>query len=201
MGHRRQRQAGRASGWTADRPRGTKRHEPSRRHGSQARAAAGAARGAAEADDARRGFGPGASDGSEWGADAPACGAFAWLDDLLGAAGQRQDDGRAAHRRFPQRHIRAALGDPYRRGGTEEDLRRRPHAPRARAGDAPVRRRDPSLQPRAAGFLSAGDGGRLDHADRRNDRESIVRTQRGFVVARPRARLSSPGRGGARSAA
>ena len=168
---------------------------------SQARAAAGAARRTAAADDDRRGFGPGASDRSEWRADAPACGAFAWLDDLLGAAGQRQDDGRAADRRFPQRHVRAALGDPYGRGGIEEDLRRRPRAPRARAGHAPVRRRDPSLQPRAAGFFSAGDGGWLDHADRRDDGESVVRAQCGFVVARPRARLSPAWGGGARSAA
>ena len=60
----------------------------------------------------------------------------------------------------------------------------------ARAGHAPVRRRDPSLQPRAAGFLPARDGGRLDHADRRDDRESLVRAQRVAVVARPGARLS-----------
>ena len=203
MGHARKRAGKRERAAAGQRtaPRGTKRYEPSRRPRSQARAAAGAARRAAAADDARRGFGPGASDGAEWGADAPACGAVAWLDDLLGAAGQRQDDGRAADRREPQRHVRAALGDPYGRRGTEEDLRRRARAPCARAGHAPVRRRDPSLQPRAAGFLPARDGGRLDHADRRDDRESFVRAQRGVVVARPRARLSSPRRGGARSAA
>ena len=48
-------------------------------------------------------------------------------------------------------------------------------APLARAGYAPVRRRNPSFQSRAAGFFSARDGGRFDHADRRNDGESIVR--------------------------
>ncbi len=157
--------------------------------------------GAAEADDARRGLGPGASDRTERGADASACGALSRLDDLLGAAGQRQDDGRAADRREPRRHVRAALGDPYGRGGIEEDLRRRARAPRARAGHAPVRRRDPSLQPRAAGFLPAGDGGRLDHADRRDDRESVVRAQRGAPLPRARARVSAARLRGARSAA
>ena len=38
--------------------------------------------------------------------------------------------------------------------------------------DAAVRRRNPSLQPRPAGFVPARDGGRHDHADRRDDRES-----------------------------
>src|ERR1700733_13995860 len=176
-------------------------HEPSRRHEPEGRAAAGAACRATAADDAGRGFGPGASDRTGWGADAPARVVLARLDDLLGAAGQRQDDGRAPYRRFPQRHIRAALGDPYRRGGTEKDLRRRAHAPFARAGHAPVRRRDPSLQPRAAGFLLTRDGGRLDHADRRDDRKSFVRTQRVAVVARSGARLSPAWAGRAGSAA
>ena len=165
-------------------------HEPSRRHEPEGRAAAGAACRAATADDAGRGFGPRASDRTGWGADAPARVALARLDDLLGAAGQRQDDGRATDRRGPQRHVRTGLGDPYRRGGIEEDLRRRARAPFARAGHASVRRRDPSLQPRTARFLLTRDGGRLDHADRRDDRKSFVRTQRVAVVARPGARLS-----------
>ena len=70
-----------------------------------------------------------------------------------------------------------------------------------RARDAAVRRRNPPLQPRPAGFLPAGHGGRLDHADRRDDREPVVRTQRGAAVARARAGLSPARRGGAREAA
>ena len=50
--------------------------------------------------------------------------------------------------------------------------------PRKRAGHAAVRRRDPSLQPRAAGQLPAGDGGRHHRAGRRHHRESVVRAQR-----------------------
>src|SRR5580704_6758766 len=92
-------------------------HEPSRRHEPEGRAAAGAACRAAAADDAGRGFGPGASDWTGRGADAPARVALARLDDLLGAAGQRQDYGRAADWRCSQRHVRAGLGDPYGRGG------------------------------------------------------------------------------------
>ncbi len=191
-----------AGRWTAGRRRGTKAaHEPARRHEPESRAAAGAARRTPAADDAGRGFGPGASDRTGRGADAPARVALARLDDLLGAAGQRQDDGRAADRRSPQRCVRAGLGHPYRRRGIEEDLRGRSHAPRARAGHAPVRRRDPSLQSRAAGFLPARNGGRLDHADRRDDRESFIRAQRVAVVARPRARLSPARARGARGAA
>ena len=47
-------------------------------------------------------------------------------------------------------------------------------APRERAGHAAVRRRDPSLQPGAAGHLSAGDGGRHHRAGRRHHREPVV---------------------------
>src|ERR1700729_2298271 len=65
-------------------------HEPSGGHEPEGGAAAGAACRAAAADDAGRGFGPGASDRTGWGADAPARVVLARLDDLLGAAGQRK---------------------------------------------------------------------------------------------------------------
>ena len=188
--------------WTADRPRETKAaHEPGRRCRPESRAAAGAARRAAAADDARRGFRSGAPDRAGRGAEPAARGAVAGLDDLLGAARQRQDHGRAADRGLAQRRLRPGLGHPYRRRRIEEDLRGRAHAPVTRTGHPPVRRRDPSLQPRAAGFLSAGDGGRLDHVDRRDDRESVVRAQRLAAVAGARARLSSARARGARGAA
>ena len=180
---------------------GQSAHEPCRRCRRESRAAAGAARRAAAAEDARRGFGPGASDRARRRADPPDRRAVARLDDLLGAAGKRQDDGRAADRGLAQRRVRPGFGHPYGRGRTEEDLRRRARAPLARAGHAPVRRRDPSLQPRAAGFLLACDGGRFDHAHRRDDRESLVRAQCVAAVARAGARLSPARARGARSAA
>ena len=56
-----------------------------------------------------------------------------------------------------------------------------------RPPDAALRRRDPSLQPRPAGQLPAGHGGRHRRPGRRDDREPVLRTQRGASVARPRA--------------
>ena len=56
--------------------------------------------------------------------------AVARLDDLLGSAGHRQDDGRAADRPAGGRRVRAGLGDPFRRRRAEEDFRRGARAPR-----------------------------------------------------------------------
>src|SRR5580704_8824009 len=127
--------------WTsAVRMRDKERDEPFRRRESEGRTAAAAACRAPAADDARRSVGPGAPDRTGWGADAPSPVPNAGLDDLLGSAGQRQDDRRAADRRRARRRFRAGLGDPFGRRGTEEDLRRRAGAPRARAGHAPLRR-------------------------------------------------------------
>ena len=87
------------------------------------RAAAAAARRAPAAEDARGRLRPGAPDRPGRRADAAPRIADARLDDLLGAAGQRQDDGRPADRRVARRRLRAGLGDPFGRRGTEEDLR------------------------------------------------------------------------------
>ena len=78
-----------------------------------------------------------------------------------------------------------------RRRRAEEDLRRGARPPPGGAGDAALRRRDPPLQPRAAGFLPAGHGGRHRHAGRRDDRESVLRAERGAALARHRARLQA----------
>ena len=156
--------------------------------------------GAAAAAEPRRSRGAGASDRPGRRADAHARRAEARLDDLLGPAGLRQDDGGAADRQAGQGRVRPGLGDPFRRRRAEEDLRDGAGAPRRRPRDAAVRRRDPSLQPRPAGFVSARDGGRLDHADRRDDREPVVRAQRGAAVARARAGLPPARRGGDREA-
>ena len=69
------------------------------------------------------------------------------------------------------------------------------------AGHAAVRRRDPSLQPRPAGQLPAGDGGRHHRAGRRHHREPVVRTERAAAVARARAGVQIARRGGDREAA
>ena len=68
-------------------------------------------------------------------------------------------------------------------------------------GTLAVRRRDPPLQPRPAGFLPAGDGGRRRHADRRDHREPVVRAQRRASVPCARAGVPGADRGGARGVA
>ena len=85
------------------------------------------------------------------------------------------------------------------------DLKKVFEAARARRADrqghAALRRRDPPLQPRPAGSLPAGDGGRHRHPGRRDDRKPVLRAERGASVARPRAGLPAARRGGARAAA
>jgi hypothetical protein len=105
--------------------------------------------------------------------------------DLLGAAWDRQDDrrpaARARHRICASRRVSAIFtGVADLKKVFEEASQRRATG----QGHAAVRGRDPSLQPHAAGLVSAGDGGRHDHADRRDDGESFVRAERGAAVAR-----------------
>ena len=66
---------------------------------------------------------------------------------------------------------------------------------------AAVRRRGASLQPRAAGLVPAGDGGRHRGAGRRDHGKSVVRAQRRAAVARPRAGVPAARRRGDRKAA
>ena len=128
--------------------------------------------------------------------------ALARLDDLLGPARHRQDHGRAAAGATrPTLHFEqiSAIFSGV------ADLKKVFEAARApardRAGHAAVRRRDPSLQPRPAGQLPAGDGGRHGHAGRRHHREPVLRAQRGAAVARARAGVPVARRGGDREAA
>ena len=123
------RQGPRAAGLGLLRGTDSRHVRPSRGFPRSARAA----RGPAAAEDARRGRGTGAPDRPRRRADAASESAEPRLDDLLGSAGHRQDDGRAADRQAGERRIRAGFGDPFRRRGTEEDLRRRARraAPRA----------------------------------------------------------------------
>ena len=101
----------------------------------------------------------------------------------------------AARDRSP---FRADLGGLLRRRRPQEGLRGGARPARGGRGDASLRRRDPPLQPRPAGLLPAGDGGRHRHAGRRHDREPVLRAQRRASLARPRARLQAARRGGAR---
>ena len=83
--------------------------------------------------------------------------------------------------------VRADQRDLLRRAGPEKGVRRGPRAARDRAGHAAVRRRNPPLQPRPAGQLPAGDGGRHHRARRRHHREPVVRADRADAVAGARA--------------
>ena len=83
--------------------------------------------------------------------------------------------------------VRADFRGVFRRRRPEEGVRCGARAARDRQGHAAVRRRGAPLQPRAAGFLPAGDGRRHRRAGRRDDRKSVVRTERGAAVARARA--------------
>ena len=125
---------------------------------------------------------------------------LARLDDLLGAARHRQDHRRAAARRRDRPRLRADFRGLFGGRRPQEGLRRRPLPPRGGAGDAPLRRRDPPLQPRPAGLLPPGHGGRHRDAGRRDHGEPVLRAQRRASVARPRPRLPPARRRGDRPA-
>ena len=97
--------------------------------------------------------------------------------------------------------FRADLGDLFRRRRSEKGVRCGAGAPRDRAGDAALRRRDSPLQPRAAGFVPAGGRGRHHRAGRRDHGESVVRADRAAAVARARAGVQAARRRRDRKAA
>ena len=68
----------------------------------------------------------------------------------------------------------------------------------ARAADDPLPRRDPPLQQGAAGRAPAGGRGRRADADRRDDREPVLRGQLGPALANADLRARAALRGGAR---
>ena len=143
-------------------------------------------------ETARRGGRAGPSARARRRADPHARVRLARLAHLLGAAGHRQDHRRpAARARETDLHfeqISAVFSGVA-------DLKKVFEAARARRevgqGDAALRRRNPPLQPRPAGLLPAGDGGRHRHAGRRHDREPVLRAQRRAALARPRPRLQA----------
>src|SRR5437016_2838514 len=113
------------------------------------------------------------------------------LDDPLGPAGLRQDhaglaDG-ARHGRALRRVLGRAVGregDPSGRGRGRDRARAPP------ATHDPLRRRDPPLQPRAAGRVPAARREGHPRADRRHHREPVVRGERRAPVALPRVRAA-----------
>ena len=123
------------------------------------------------------------------------------LADPVGSARLRQDHHRPAAGSTFRTAFRAALGGVLRRRRPEARVRRGGAAAPDRAGDAAVRRRDPPLQPRAAGRLPARSRGRHGHADRRHHREPVVRAERRAAVALPGAGAAPARRRGAGAAA
>ena len=107
---------------------------------------------------------------------------------LWGPPGSGQDDGRAAARQRDAARVRAALRHLLGRAGPAQGLRPRQGPARAGTRHAAFHRRDPPLQPRPAGQLSAAHGGRHHHPRRCDDREPFLRAQR--RVAEPRAPCS-----------
>ena len=140
---------------------------------------------------ARRGRRPGAPAGAGPG---PARGdreRRAALDDPVGTAGLGQDHAGLADGARGRRALRGVLGRALRRQGDPRGRRRggRRASPPA-AEDHPVRRRDPSLQPRPAGRLPAPRREGHDRADRRHHRESVVRGELRAAVPLPRLRAA-----------
>ena len=84
-------------------------------------------------------------------------------------------------------HFVAAFRRVLRRRRPQARLRGSRAPPRDRPGHAAVRRRNPPLQPRPAGRLSARGRGRHRHAGRRHDRKPVLRAERRAALALPGA--------------
>ena len=141
---------------------------------------------------ARRVRRPGARPRAGLGASARDRGGPRPLDDPLRAAGKRQDDARQDRRQRDGRRVRRALrrlGD--RRAGARGDRGCARAARRAGPAHDPVPGRDPPLQQGAAGRAAARGRGGRDHADRRDDREPVLRGQLGAPQPRPAVRAGA----------
>src|SRR4051794_14244843 len=161
------------------------------------------ARRADAAADARRVRGAGAPPRGRLRAARRARVRAAALDDPLRAARHRQDDARAARRRARRRGLRGGLGGQRR--SRRGPRRHRPSAGAARWSARPrddlLPRRDPPLQQGAAGRAAARGRGRARHADRRDDREPVLRGQLRAALARPGLRAALARRRRCRGAA
>ena len=160
--------------------------QPVRSRRARSRRAAAAGRQAASRR-ARRRRRPGSLARSRRHSHPHAGDAFARLAHLLGSAGHRQDHGGAAFGARDRAPFRADIGDLLRRRRSEEGVRCRAGAARDRAGHAALRRRDPPLQPRPAGFVSAGGRGRHHRAGRRDHGKSVFRADRAAAFTRARS--------------
>ncbi len=87
--------------------------------------------------------------------------------------------------------FRAAVGGVLRRRRSAQDVRRRAQAAPGGPGHAAVRRRDPPLQPRAAGRLPALCRGRHGDAGRRHHGKPVLRAERRAAVALPGIRAEA----------
>ena len=136
------------------------------------------------AEIARRGHRPAAAARPRRHADADDRLGPARLADPLGTARHRQDHRRPPPRRRDELPLPADLRRVLRRRRPQEGVRGRPDRAHAGPPDAALRRRNPPLQPRPAGQLPAGDGGRHRRPRRRHHREPELRAQRGAPVSR-----------------
>ena len=97
---------------------------------------------------------------------------------LWGPPGLRQNHARAPARALHGQGVRDVQRRHRGRAARARDHPRgRAAPPRRRPRHDSLLRRDPSLQPRAAGCVPAVGRSRRDHADRRDDREPVVRAQ------------------------
>ena len=163
------------------------------------RAAAGdGSAGHAHAAPAARGFRrPGAGARRALGPAARDRGGPRGLLDPLRAAGQREDHAREGDREHDRRGLRGAVGRVRDgRPGARGAQGRPGAAGRPRPADDPLPRRDPPVQQGAAGRAAAGGRGGNGDADRRDDREPVLRGQLGAALAEPDLRArAAHGRG------
>ena len=125
-------------------------------------------------------------------------GRSAAIDHPLGTTWHRKDDAGAGHRAGDTRKVRGvqrgALGD---QGNPDGHGRGRGRPPPARTAHHPLHRRNPSLQQVAAGRVSPARRGRRYRPHRRDDRESLVRSELGAALAveglRPQAAVGRRG--------
>ena len=109
---------------------------------------------------------------------------------LYGPPGVGQDDAGADRRRGRAWSVRGGVGGQRRPGsGARRDRASGRAPPRHRPGDDLLPRRDPPLQQGPAGCAPAGGRGGAGDADRRDDREPLLRGQLGF--AQPGVRSTS----------
>ena len=119
------------------------------------------------------------------------------LDDPARAAGERQDDAGTDRRGGLRGCVRGGERRAGRAGrGQGGDRAGAPASPALRHRDDLLPRRDPSLQQGPAGRAAASGRGGLDHSDRGDDREPVLRGQHRTAFAQPRLRVAGAvGRG------